>query len=360
MLAGAARAAASERPGQRARAWRRIEQARSRAPARKWLATASAAAACAAGLALLPRPAPLSVVDAAGPVESAGERAAAGAPVPEGARVRAGPAGLATLSASGMKVALSADSALRVEDGAVRLEEGMAAFRISSRLAEIRAGAMRIQAAGATFVAEIRAERVAIHVEEGAVEVEQGGQLHTVAPRTSWSSQGEPSGAGPAERAMASLVRAGAGATPEKALELSRLPTALSLAGDAALERRAHEQESAGRFGQAAALYAEVGAHATPRAEAALYQLARLRLRSLQDPAGALAALDEYRRRFPAGLLTEEVALTAVEARLAAGDERAALQEMDAFLLGFGGSERAAEVRELRGSLLRRLAAAPR
>src|SRR5205085_8502254 len=62
--------------------------------------------------------------------------------------------------------------------------------------------------------------------------------------------------------------------------------------------------------------------------------------------------IDEYRSRFPDGALAQEASLSAVEARLALGDEPGALREMDSFLERWAGSERAAEVRWLRASLL--------
>jgi hypothetical protein len=89
-------------------------------------------------------------------------------------------------------------------------------------------------------------------------------------------------------------------------------------------------------------------------AEAALYELARLR-RDVQDDAkGALAALNEYRDRFPRGSLRNEVGLSRVELLSELGRGREALNEAEALLGSAKGGERAAELHLLRGNIFRR------
>jgi outer membrane protein assembly factor BamD (BamD/ComL family) len=124
-------------------------------------------------------------------------------------------------------------------------------------------------------------------------------------------------------------------------------------APDAAAEllARAHQAESAGRYAEAAGLYAQLASLDDPRASAALYELARLQLRFLGQPASALASLEEQRTRFPESPLAQEAALSAIDARLALGEDTASLREMDAFLAQFPSSERAGEVRWLRARL---------
>jgi hypothetical protein len=89
-------------------------------------------------------------------------------------------------------------------------------------------------------------------------------------------------------------------------------------------------------------------------AEAALYELARLRRDVQQDAKGALAALNEYRDRFPHGSLRNEVGLSRVELLSELSRSREALNEAEALLGSAKGGERAAELYLLRGDIFRR------
>ena len=88
-------------------------------------------------------------------------------------------------------------------------------------------------------------------------------------------------------------------------------------------------------------------------AEMALYELARLRRDVLGDTEGALGALWDYRQRFPAGSLRNEVDVSRIEllARLGRGQE--ALSASERLLATPAGRERAAELRLLRGNVYR-------
>ena len=319
-LREAARGAPLERPGQRERAWRSIASPR-RAP-RVLLALSAAAAVAALAFALWPRP-QLVLLESVGPVRV------------ERAQVTVGPQGMAVVSAGPVRAAAAAGTVLRVERGGLRLESGIAAFRTRAQLSQMQAGAMRIEAQGATFVAEVRNGALVVFAEEGTVRV--GGAQ--VPPGSAYGGQIPE-----AARTLARVVRG----------ESPAAPLAEPAPDDASVEKRAHAEEAAGRYAEAAALYAEVAAHATPRAATALYELGRLQLRSLHDPAQALQALHDYQGRFPHGVLAEEVALTAVEARVLQNDPAASLREIDDFLRRFPASDRAGEVRELRQSLLGR------
>jgi hypothetical protein len=89
-------------------------------------------------------------------------------------------------------------------------------------------------------------------------------------------------------------------------------------------------------------------------AEAALYELARLRRDVQRDAKGALAALNEYRDRFPRGSLRNEVGLSRVELLSELGRGREALNEAEALLGSAKGGERAAELHLLRGDIFRK------
>ncbi len=88
-------------------------------------------------------------------------------------------------------------------------------------------------------------------------------------------------------------------------------------------------------------------------AEMALYEVARLRRDVLKDPLGALSALDEYEARFQSGTLAPEVRVARVQllSRLGRSDE--ALEASEVLLATTAGHSRAAELRLLRGNLLR-------
>lgn len=87
------------------------------------------------------------------------------------------------------------------------------------------------------------------------------------------------------------------------------------------------------------------------RAEMALHEMARLRRDVLGDARGALAALSEYRQRFPRGSLRHEVALARVELLVRLGRARDALRESEELLASPDGRIRAAELHLLRGNM---------
>jgi TolA-binding protein len=101
---------------------------------------------------------------------------------------------------------------------------------------------------------------------------------------------------------------------------------------------------------QPAAPPAEAPASASTLAEESqLLESALRKLRQQHDGAGALATLDEYRARFPRGELGREAERTRVEALLATGRTRPALEALDAMALG--SSARDVELLVARGEL---------
>lgn len=90
-----------------------------------------------------------------------------------------------------------------------------------------------------------------------------------------------------------------------------------------------------------------------PHAELALYEAGRVRVRFLEDPAGARRDFVEYRARYPNGALRLEADLSIVETLVAQKRAPEAIAEADAFLKRHARSERAAEVRWIRAHLLR-------
>jgi len=135
------------------------------------------------------------------------------------------------------------------------------------------------------------------------------------------------------------------GAVPSAALtaapsETSSAPDCLSLA-------------RGGQTRQAEACFLKRAEGSGLGAEMALYEVARLRRDVLADAAGALVALAEYRSRFPTGSLRREADMSQLELLLQLGRTDEALKQSDQLLSSSAG-ERTAELRLLRGNILRK------
>ena len=88
-------------------------------------------------------------------------------------------------------------------------------------------------------------------------------------------------------------------------------------------------------------------------AEMALFELSRLRSDVLNDPPGALAALKEYRSRFPGGSLRAEANLSYVHLLSRLGRHGEVITEIGKLLQTATGRERSHELRMLRANTLR-------
>jgi hypothetical protein len=135
-------------------------------------------------------------------------------------------------------------------------------------------------------------------------------------------------------------------ANPSRGVDV---PTSATPPATACLDLAGHGEPRAAEL-----CYAQRAAGSGLSAEAALYEIARLRRDALHDANGALAALNDYRQRFPNGSLLNEVALSRLELLSELGRGREALRESEAFLASAKGQERAAELHMLRGNVLRR------
>jgi tetratricopeptide (TPR) repeat protein len=89
-------------------------------------------------------------------------------------------------------------------------------------------------------------------------------------------------------------------------------------------------------------------------AETAFLEVARLRRDVLDDPAGALNALEGYRQRFPSGALRHEADITHAVLLARLGRSSEALAETERLLDSPQGRERAFELRLLRGNIYRK------
>ena len=380
--------------GARDRVWRALHAPRAtRFTWKLALPLGAGALAAAAALLVAIRPAPElpvgAVAESTGPVEIASADgaplpSAAGAELPPRADVRVGQGGEAVLRVGEARAALAGGSAARLgRKGELTLSRGMAAISISrASVRVVFAAGYFIEATSAVFVVRLDAPRAQVQVREGAVRVRGPAGTVELGSGASWSNAGTADAPGERERnlaeraagrklaeaapapvmivapppvALAAQPPAPAPVPPRKRVLLARAPKAAEPAPvetEEQMHGRAHALERDGRHSEAADLYAELARRPGPRAEPALYELARLRHRFLGRSDEALAALDEYQRRFPHGALSLEAALTAVEARVALGGGEPALRAMDDFLGRFGSSERAPDVRWLRASLL--------
>jgi ferric-dicitrate binding protein FerR (iron transport regulator)/outer membrane protein assembly factor BamD (BamD/ComL family) len=390
--------------GARQRVLRQLEGGQV-APARRraitWALSLGGAAAAAAAVLVAVRPAqPVAqLAESTCQVQLAGtgRSLSAGAPLLDGASVvvQGGPA---VLQLGQARAALASGSSAGVGRAALSLHEGAMAVSVRSSRTLVAAGPYRIEAQDAVFIVRAQARRVEVLVQQGAVRVRGSGGEVPLAEGASWASEGEASATSEGDRALARSaqglppLRAEAApiapapdasrpsplatresppvtepAAPQAPVRKRRLiarapaapppappaPPAALEEDDEALHARARALERQGQYAEAASLYAQLGSREGPHAESALYELARVQARFLEQPAAALAAIDEHRRRFPNGALAQEAALTAVELRLSlGGPSEPALHEMDAFLARFGQGERAPEVRWLRASLL--------
>ena len=120
--------------------------------------------------------------------------------------------------------------------------------------------------------------------------------------------------------------------------------------------RAAEQLLGRGQFAEAARAFEQIVAQHGAHADLALYELGRVRERNLNDLPGALQAFRRYRAEYPNGALAQEVSLSLIETELAGTspqDRTAAFDESSAFLAAHPQSERAAEMRLLRGNLMR-------
>jgi hypothetical protein len=101
-----------------------------------------------------------------------------------------------------------------------------------------------------------------------------------------------------------------------------------------------------------AAAAAPIPSGSSLKDESALLSTALSKLRSEQNPAGALESLDEYRQRFPSGVLRDEARVARVDALLALGRRPDALGELTAIGADdLGAMPRGLELRALEAEL---------
>lgn len=114
------------------------------------------------------------------------------------------------------------------------------------------------------------------------------------------------------------------------------------------------EHARGGEPRKAEACYLERAKGSGLDAETALLEIARIRRDVLEDPAGALRALEGYRQRFPNGALRHEADINRAVLLARLGRSSQALAETERLLDSPQGRERAFELRLLRGNIYRK------
>lgn len=153
-------------------------------------------------------------------------------------------------------------------------------------------------------------------------------------------------------RNVAQTAESAAARAPEPALPEPANPTAASISNSAAPDCLSLARRGQTRDAETCFLKRAEGSGLG--AEMALYEVARLRRDVLADAPGALAALAEYRTRFPTGSLRREADMSQLELLLQLGRTNEALKQSDELLSSSSSGERAAELHLLRGHILRK------
>jgi hypothetical protein len=318
----------------RRRVWAALRARRPRRWPARWMAATLLAGALATAVLVwwVRLAAPLPIADQRSPAWPAFELiTAAGGP---SSRVLPG----------GAEVQLLPGTAVAVErDRAPVLRAGRARFHVphqpAGRHFAVRAGDVEVRVVGTRFEVGLERGRVSVSVSEGVVEVWTGTR-------------------GGARQAMAALLRAGErwSDAPEPPVERPRdtagpAPARHPSAEAAELAAARAERDADPRH--AVALYRRLAGGRGPEAENALYELGEIYRERLQSPRAGLEAWQQYRARFPRGLLRAEVDVSVMETLAMIGDRTRALEEAGDFLRHHPDSERRQEVARVAGDLAR-------
>jgi ferric-dicitrate binding protein FerR (iron transport regulator) len=251
---------------------------------------------------------------------------------------------LAPRAVAAVRTAARADRAVTttvaLASGAIELEVARQDARHDF---QVEGGRYRFQVAGARFRLVRSDARAELEVREGTVAVLANDRVVARVGRGHrWASPLLAS----SDRGAVGAARADAGATAVEATTgVAHEPgndDCLALARD-------------GRTRPAIECYDRVAQGNGSSAEQALLELARLRQNVLGDVAGAVAALEQHRARFPRGVLKPEAELSLVELLPKLGRHAEALTESERLLATAAGRERATELRFLRGNIYREI-----
>jgi hypothetical protein len=249
----------------------------------------------------------------------------------------------------------------------VVVEQGEVQLEVEKRVPggpgfEVAAGPYRFRVLGTKFrVVHSGDAPVELWVQEGRVAVTRAERLlGVVEAGGSWSGRAVRADA-PPPRPRAKAIPAAFQEQRHRGQEASAEPAPAEAPGPAAppppaaaSRGRCAELAAASSAREAVTCYQELAdAGNGIAAETALYEVGRLRRDELGDAAGALAAFESYRNRFPRGMLRTEVALSVAELLPKLNRHREALDEITRLLDDGSGRERAPELHFLRANIYR-------
>lgn len=224
----------------------------------------------------------------------------------------------APLAVFSAESSVAVGSATRDADGVLHLGDGhLLVSSWSAPAVQIVALQHKIEAETATFAVNVAAQSVTVDVHDGEVQV--NGERVEAGRR--W----------PKGSAVAIDY------APVTRLEPAR-------AGEDRAWALAERAARAGDYPRALVRFDALGGGGL-RAEAALLRKGELQLRQMKSPAEALATFEGALRRFPSGSLTQELALSSLEATLALEKWSEARAHAAGFVARFPQSERLLDVR---------------
>jgi hypothetical protein len=196
---------------------------------------------------------------------------------------------------------------------------------------------------GTRFSVVTSEQNVDLSVSEGRVLVNGANGARTIVQAGEhWSNRNQPASVPEPTTSAAPTVKSKLRPAPDDTIQAK-----------ASEITRCRDDVREGKLQVAQDCYLEVAAGKGLSSEMALYEVARLRRDVLSNASGSLAALDEYEARFPEGTFAPEVRIARVEllSRLRRYDEalNASAQELAKSV----GRSRQAELRLLRGNILR-------
>jgi transmembrane sensor len=300
-------------------------------------------------------------------------------------RIRTGSQKARVTLPGGAAVELDTNSALGWDaQRRPQVESGQARFEVAHQAPgnhfAVAAGPYVISVVGTKFRVGVAEGRVSVEVEEGVVEVSRGdrtvrltegdswaGPMRGPAPsaaehrssvgkiavrRTSHTASASPEPVAPAP----SFAPAPVADDPVVAPPLANTPmssatakpvVAASTVPASAELKEARAALNDGRSEDALDIFSHCAKGTGPAAENAAYEMGRVLRDRLHRPKAAIAAWNQYRSRFPRGLLRAETDLSVLETLASLGENKAALAEAEAFLARYPRGERREEVSKL-------------
>jgi transmembrane sensor len=266
--------------------------------------------------------------------------------LPEGSRVE-----LASNTRAKLTSAQPKAVRIDVETGSIDIE----ASHVEGRTFVVGAGAYEVRVTGTHFrVDRVPGERVSVHVDEGVVEVSSpGGTARRLGAGEEWSAPDSPAPASLASEGVPSEGRSSEPVGPPPSVpHASAPPPAAPVALPAVappppappkdvrretaseLFDQAQRARTEGRAVDAADAFDRVRRTYRKDAHAPLaaFELGRLRLDALEDPAGAAEALNDAIVLGPSSPLREDAEARRVEALSRAGDRAGCTAARDAYL----------------------------